>query len=66
MLLIVLVFCVVVLVGYMLLSNMYPTKNTTQKTKNMSNMYPTKNTTQKTKKMSNMYPTKNTTQKTKK
>jgi hypothetical protein len=45
---------------------MYPTKNTTQKTKKMSNMYPTKTTTQNTKKMNNMYPTKNTTQKTKK
>jgi hypothetical protein len=44
------------------MSNMDPTKNTTQITKKMSNMDPTKNTTQITKKMSNMDPTKNTTQ----
>jgi hypothetical protein len=41
------------------MSNTDPTKNTTQKTKNMSNTDPTKNTTQKTKNMSNIDPTKN-------
>jgi hypothetical protein len=41
------------------MSNMDPTKNTTQKTKKMSNADPTKNTRQKTKKMSNTDPTKN-------
>jgi hypothetical protein len=35
---------------------MYPTKDTTHKTKQMNKMYPTKDTTQKTKQMNKMYP----------
>jgi hypothetical protein len=38
---------------------MDPTKNTTQKTKEISNTDPTKNTTQKTKEISNTDPIKN-------
>jgi hypothetical protein len=37
---------------------MDPTKDTTQKTKQMNKMYRTKDTTQNTKQMSKMYPTK--------